>query len=69
MSTNITTQQINLDQLSNSIQRDIDSYFVENRIHKPEDMTVYDALHAWLMWNGIIGFTSDIAAIVGAGKK
>lgn len=64
---NIQTQAIDLSLLPASIGMDIADYCVANKVDAPQ--TVYDALHYYLQWNGIIGFTSDIARIVNSGRN
>jgi hypothetical protein len=49
------------------VQQDISEYCLENQVELPT--TVYSALHCWLLWNGIMGYTSDIARIVNSGKE
>ncbi len=62
MSDRIQDQAINLDNLPESVQVDIATYCFENKVELPT--TKYDALHYFLLWNGVIGFTSAVASIV-----
>ena len=54
-------QKVDAAKLPMSILSDIQEYCLESKQPLPE--TVYDALHCYLMWNGIIGYTTDIATI------
>lgn len=60
-------QKVDLDKLLPSVRADIEAFVVANG--KPEPVTVYDPLHYYLMWNGIIGYTTTIAEIFQAQKE
>jgi len=45
---------------------DIDEYYVQNRVMPT--FTLGDTLKAFLHWNGIIGYTSEILAIIEASE-
>lgn len=64
---NITNKPVDLNKLPASALRDIKEYCAENGVPMPA--TVYDALHCYLMWNSIIGYTSMIASIACADKE
>lgn len=53
------------------IQKDIMNYFLENEKQwtSLEKMPVEEALHAFLEWNGIIGYDEVIIAIFEAGQR
>ena len=63
------TQVIDLSKLSATIRIDIQEYFKETGKEVPETLTVLEALHAYLFWNGILGYTSHIAQIVRGGSE
>lgn len=62
-------QPIDLDKLPATVRMDIAAYYAETGTEVPENMTVLDALHAFLFWNGILGWTSSIADIVRSTKS
>lgn len=60
-------QKVDLSKLPDSILQDINEFAQGN--NQPPAETVYDALHYYLMWNGIIGFTACIVAIMQSQKE
>lgn len=50
-------------------QDDLRDYLVteaEYDVEEAENLNSYELVQAWLEWNGIIGFTSDILDVVAA---
>lgn len=50
-------------------QEDLRDYLVteaEYDVEEAEKLNGYELVQAWLEWNGIIGFTSDILDVVAA---
>lgn len=50
-------------------QDDLRDYLVteaEYDVEEAENLNGYELVQAWLEWNGIIGFTSDILDVVAA---
>ena len=50
-------------------QDDLRDYLVteaEYDVEEAENLNGYELIQAWLEWNGIIGFTSDILDVVAA---
>lgn len=48
-------------------KKELDTYLVEEAEYSEEEvknMDAYDKIDAWLKYNGIIGFTSDIIQLV-----
>lgn len=56
---NVMQEILKIDELPRRIRDD-----VREVLETEETATRYDILHVWLQYNGIIGFTSDIAAII-----
>ncbi len=59
-----------LEQMSPSAAQDVKNYWNECG-HAPDmtKLSVGDVLHAYLMWNGILGYTSRIIAIIDSVKE
>lgn len=67
--TDMLGMPVDWEKIPASIRADIENYYVENGMTDlvdGEQMTVLQALHGYLMWNGIIGYLSPIANIVRA---
>ena len=62
---------VNVKDLPKKIQEDIMNHFLENERQwtSLKKMPVEEALHAFLEWNGIIGYDEAINAIFEAGQR
>lgn len=50
-------------------KEDLKDYLIEEAEYSEEDVNNMDAeelVNAWLTWNGIIGYTSDVLEVVAA---
>ena len=50
-------------------KEDLKDYLIEEAEYSEEDVNNMDAeelVNAWLTWNGIIGYTSDVLKVVAA---
>lgn len=68
----MSTRVISLSDLPDTVVVDIRQFCDGNPggyIEFQEKMTLRDALHAYLMWNGIIGWTSTIMTIFNKSKE
>lgn len=59
-----------LEQMNPAVAQDVKDYWNEcGHIPDMSKLSVIDVLHAYLMWNGILGFTSGIIAIIDSVKE